>query len=728
MQNVCKINLCGFLPLGLNYEIDKCNNSAKIIAFLFFNCCFIISINAQKSAASVAENLKKCTELNARIEEENDHNIWVKGNAELERISTQNLQNIDLSASQRTKFRRFLAIAFLNNGAYNTYVDNYAESISSYKKSLEITLADKNHELSASNYQNIATAHDFLGNLDSTLAYLQIALVFAKNSRNESSMAYVLTDLGYTYKNIGDYTKAINNNIKALKIFEKLRDKPGIERTYFAIARIFYDQREYQKSENYYLKGLEIAQKSKDYVRQCLILNGLANVRLMVKDYGEFERYANKSLMISRTHGLQSSEGMTHQIVGEAFLSRGEPIRARENLKKAAAIFSSLGNENYNSQVLILLAKTFFPSKDYAAAEPLLRKAHAQAKQNKFPGVLKEAAELLAQLKYAGRDYKTAFDFQQEARKMSDSLFRDENKNAALKAEFSYQNEIKERQLIAVSQQKQIAELRSERQNILIYSILAGILLLSSFTYFAFKGFKVKNENELLTTKLEATEHRLKMEERANESELKALKSQMNPHFMFNALNSIQEQFMYGDKNVANEQMGNFTYLTRQILSVSGKKKIKLATEIEILTKYLELEKMRFAEGFSFAISTAENIDEDYHEIPPMLIQPFVENSVKHGLLHKQGDKFLSVCFDLNADEENLVCTIKDNGIGREKSAEINRTSRQGHESFSTAATNERLKLMAKNLYNQDFIVYQDLKNSEGVTVGTQVVISIPLF
>ena len=190
---------------------------------------------------------------------------------------------------------------------------------------------------------------------------------------------------------------------------------------------------------------------------------------------------------------------------------------------------------------------------------------------------------------------------------------------------------------------------------------------------------------------------------------------------MFNALNSIQEQFMYGDKVKANEQMGNFTYLTRQILTVSGKKKINLSTEVEILTKYLELEKMRFAEGFDYSISLSENIDEDYHQIPPMLIQPFVENSIKHGLLHKSGNKKLSVRFALDEAEENLICIVEDNGIGREKSAEIKSKQVQQHESFSTSATAERLQLLSQNANIKDFVVYED--KSE----GTKVTLFIPL-
>lgn len=136
---------------------------------------------------------------------------------------------------------------------------------------------------------------------------------------------------------------------------------------------------------------------------------------------------------------------------------------------------------------------------------------------------------------------------------------------------------------------------------------------------------------------------------------------------------------------------------------------------------------MRFNDGFQYEITLSDVIDEDYHQIPPMLIQPFVENSVKHGLMHKQGSKNLFINFDLDTNEENILCTVEDNGIGREKSAEIKNKRIQQHESFSTAATEERLRLLSHQFNSTDLVTYQDLKDSDGNPTGTKVIIKIPL-
>jgi hypothetical protein len=235
--------------------------------------------------------------------------------------------------------------------------------------------------------------------------------------------------------------------------------------------------------------------------------------------------------------------------------------------------------------------------------------------------------------------------------------------------------------------------------------------------------------NNLKRVQREATlqSEKLMLEKELQRSLLMAIRSQMNPHFIFNALNSIQEQFLYGDKILASEQMGNFTYLTRQILDVSGKKNISINAEIEILTKYLELEKMRFTKDFEYKITVDESVDEDYHQIPPLLIQPFVENSIRHGLLHKYGNKKVEIHFKLDSSEENLICNVEDNGIGRERATEIKSRRVKKSDSFSTSATEERLKLLNNDFKIKDLVVYEDLKDESNNVLGTRVFIRIPL-
>lgn len=214
--------------------------------------------------------------------------------------------------------------------------------------------------------------------------------------------------------------------------------------------------------------------------------------------------------------------------------------------------------------------------------------------------------------------------------------------------------------------------------------------------------------------RIKAVRKKLTREKLLKSSEIKAIKSQMNPHFIFNALNSIQDLILKKDVRGSNLYMGKFSSLVREVLYYSGKDFVSLDKEIEILNNYLELEKLRFKNDFNYSILT--NIDEGTPiEIPSLFIQPYVENAIKHGLLHKEGKKELVISF--NKKEKNVVCIIDDNGVGREKSAEINQRRNKLHKSFATEANAKRIELLNDILVGKITVKIIDKPNDEGTTV-----------
>ncbi|PWH81215.1 sensor histidine kinase [Brumimicrobium oceani] len=213
---------------------------------------------------------------------------------------------------------------------------------------------------------------------------------------------------------------------------------------------------------------------------------------------------------------------------------------------------------------------------------------------------------------------------------------------------------------------------------------------------------------------------KLTIENQFNKAQLTALKSQMNPHFIFNSLNSIQDLILQQDKENAYNYISRFALLVRKILSHSDNEFIDFEEEVQVLSIYLELEELRFKNDFSFEINTNDIKD---IEIPPMIIQPFIENALKHGLLHKKGPKKLKVEFAF--ENETLVCKIEDNGIGRQKSNEIKQRQNKIHESFSVKSIKTRFEIL-KELYGQNVgLEYKDLKDGD-VIEGTLVTLKIP--
>ena len=249
-----------------------------------------------------------------------------------------------------------------------------------------------------------------------------------------------------------------------------------------------------------------------------------------------------------------------------------------------------------------------------------------------------------------------------------------------------------------------------------------GILALLTFGSVI---FFYKNQIQKINLRNAILVERFELEKNLNLSALKAIKSQMNPHFFYNALNTIQSYILSNDKKQAVNYLSKFSQLTRTILEMSEKEYVHLSDEIKTLNLYLEIEKARFNDDFEYEISSDTALDIDLIKIPSMLLQPYIENAVKHGLLHKKGLKFLKITF--LKKQFMLHIEISDNGIGRQKSMALNAIKNKNHNSFATVAMQNRIDLLNKNNTEKITIHYIDKENQRKQSEGTNVIIEIPI-
>ena len=243
------------------------------------------------------------------------------------------------------------------------------------------------------------------------------------------------------------------------------------------------------------------------------------------------------------------------------------------------------------------------------------------------------------------------------------------------------------------------------------------ILTIIAYGIYKWRVQALSKKNKLLLEKVE-------LEKNLNKSVLTSIKAQMNPHFFYNALNTIQSFIFADDKKNASTYLSKFSKLTRLILEMSEKEMITLAEEVQALQLYLDIEKIRFNDKLNFDIIVADNIEPEILKIPPMIIQPYVENAIKHGLLHKKEEGRLLI--DFATRNHALVVTIDDNGIGRKKSAELNTIKENKHQPFATAANQKRLEILNKHQKNLA-VEFIDKVDQAGNSTGTTVIISLPL-
>lgn len=247
--------------------------------------------------------------------------------------------------------------------------------------------------------------------------------------------------------------------------------------------------------------------------------------------------------------------------------------------------------------------------------------------------------------------------------------------------------------------------------------LVLALAVLVVYIYFGIRVNNINQRNDLLAQKL-------KLEQELQKSMLSSIKSQMNPHFIFNALNTIQAYIYTNDKENASMYLSKFSQLTRSILEMSNRDTVPLQDEIRTLTLYLELEKIRFEDRLHYSLVVEDHLEVDMIHIPSMLIQPYVENAIKHGLLHKKEDRKLMVAFRREA--EGILVTIDDNGIGRRRSAELKSLRERNHRSFAMSANQKRLHILNQGMKTPIVMEIVDKTNELGEPLGTTVKIHIP--
>jgi len=210
------------------------------------------------------------------------------------------------------------------------------------------------------------------------------------------------------------------------------------------------------------------------------------------------------------------------------------------------------------------------------------------------------------------------------------------------------------------------------------------------------------------------------------EVEMQALRAQMNPHFIFNCLNSINRYIVKSDQVTASLYLTRFAKLIRLILDNSNSRTVILTNELEALKLYIGMEALRFDKKFTYAVTVDKSLSTDNVEVPPLIIQPYVENAIWHGLLHRESDGRLDITVN-TVDENMLQCIIEDNGVGRVKSQELKSKSATSKKSLGTKLTENRLSLLNKHAELNASVEIIDLYDENGMGAGTRVVIRIPV-
>ncbi|WP_452232470.1 tetratricopeptide repeat-containing sensor histidine kinase [Lacinutrix sp. MEBiC02595] len=564
------------------------------------------------------------------------------------------------------------------------------------------------------------------GNLDSAMVLSERALKMGKRLENQELIRSSKSSLGAVYRTMGESLKAIelyNQMLKDDEVRGKEEEKEHLT-TIYRLSGAYYNIAEYNKSFDLVASLYNKPKVKKDPEFLSKVYLQMAMNKYQLDENNAALQYAKEAESIAEKTSLKSN---IYNVFSALYTDAEDYKKANEYQLKALAISEELGD-----QVRIIINKQNIANnsvfiEDYDLGEQQLKEVETILSTMKYPNWHNIAVnyEMLSYLYEKKTDYKKALVYAKKRADVHDSVLGIEKKKAISEIEIKYDTEKVKREKEVAEKQVVITKLESQRNRNLFIGALAvaGLLLLASVFYFS--RLKAKKKAELVTIELKETQKRLAIEKQYRDSELKALKAQMNPHFIFNALNSIQDYIVLNKKNLASDYLGKFADLIRNYLHFSDTGFISILDEVHNLNLYLELEKLRFEEKleYTFQVDEAAN-SEDIH-IPTMLIQPYVENALKHGLLHKKDNRKLKISIGKPSDK-TIECSIEDNGIGREKSKEITSKRESHHKSFALKATTERLDLLNYGREKKIGVAIIDLHENNCAT-GTKVILRIPI-
>ena len=380
-------------------------------------------------------------------------------------------------------------------------------------------------------------------------------------------------------------------------------------------------------------------------------------------------------------------------------------------------IYISLGGE------LTVLSKAYLGKNENVAALNAAREGLSAIKRSKRNAVLIENYELLSDIFYKLGNSDSAYIYLKLYMALKDSLL----KKQYLFRLNNYKKEAEEErttsQINLLNKNNQLKEQKLKQQAFVKNGLTIGIFLLSLLGVFIFRSLLLKRKNEKLRMQQDFELKQLENEKKQAELEMQPLRAQMNPHFIFNCLSSINRFILKNESKTASNYLTRFSRLIRMVLINSQKPMIALEDELQMLRLYLDMERLRFKDSFNYRIAFLNTMDGDNIFIPPLLLQPFCENAIWHGLMHKEGQGMLDI--ELSMQENILNCTITDNGIGRGKAEDMNSKSTEKEKSMGLKITTERLALLNREKGVNTFYEIEDVADENGNAAGTKINLKI---
>ncbi|MBI1783234.1 MAG: histidine kinase [Sphingobacteriales bacterium] len=642
--------------------------------------------------------------------------------------------------SEKIGYTKGVADALQNFGEIARDRSDYITAEKYFRQS--VPLFEKLHAAERYSWANLTlgwSLHQQCKFSEAKLAY-ERAMLFCITADNKERQSMLLRLISYTYGVRGYNEKAFEYMLKAIRITFIIRDPRGVISSPENMAGTYKSAGDIENALLYYRIAAQNAKSVNNPVRYNRILGDMCVLQNQLDSAVYYYNLSDDfvSRMTTDTSIRKRFNSYKLERIGWIYFTQKKYEQALENFKSILPFFEK-GNEKISvMRILGALGKCYQVQQNFTKSSPYAKRLLQMALETGARPFERDADELYWKIYDGLGKTDSAYKYNLKYTALKDSIMSDEYRRNIAVSEMKAQDEQqkvkigllqKDQQLSKEKLSLQQKEIKNESllRNVLIAGI--AVFILAAFFIFRYIVLKRKNEKqrleqELKLQQLQTEKNKIEFQQQAAELEMQALRAQMNPHFIFNCLSSINRFILINKIDEASDYLTKFSRLIRMALHNSEKSLITLENELEALRLYLDLERLRFKNAFNYSITFINTIDINSVYIPPMLIQPFAENAIWHGLMHKKGTGNLEI--QLCAEDKTLTCIIIDNGIGRNMAAALNSRSAEKNKSMGVEITTGRLALLNKSKNEAALFNIEDLMDEEGNGCGTKVILTMP--
>lgn len=547
-------------------------------------------------------------------------------------------------------------------------------------------------------------ANGYAGNTLQSVYDMQEGLEQYMVERDSAKIAEALSDLGYLYQSQGAYDKALRNFQQSLSIRERIQDQKGIAYSLNNIGALYWELGKADEALEYHVKAITFFEENNMDEETGIATANLGEIYLIKEAYDKALHYFNRALALNRKLGHQIFEANNLNSIGSLYLKKNETGKAIQYFRRAALIQEKAGDKNGLALSHYHLGLSYKQQNQPRDALHHFKISTSLADTIHGNDLLIKSLVQSAAINNQSGEYKIAYNDLNRAKLLNDSIFNLQRTGQfeELKASYETERHIMENKNLKQSNNKNNIIIRQHRILLIMTIILSLSIVLIVWLYLQ----KRRSADKL----------------KAIEMEQKLLRSQMNPHFVYNTLTAIQNNILQKTVREGVNLISSLASLMRLTLENSSNEFILFEKELQSLKLYLMLQLQRYKDQFNFQIDIDPLINENELLVPPMLIQPFVENAIEHGFCGINYKGMISITYRLA--EKGILCEVTDNGIGYQ-SGFLKQKEDCNHRSYGIDITRQRINIL-KNKYKLNArIDILDLCTED--ISGTKVIVLMPI-